>query len=160
MKHSDSSDYPNGSISWWTFPVAAVLDGTMMLSIIMCCFFIYKKTGMEHYDKTTLWTAVFGLCICIITPSFLSFFRLNIFIWPIIYITFFKLTTGDAIELGMQRPQMPLRRLILISVLALLMLRISIILAFRNEWYHLIPYSFYDFSDHFHNFNIYWEKWE
>lgn len=141
-----------------TFPVAAVLDGTMMLSIIMCCFFIYKKTGMEHYDKTTLWTAVFGLCICIITPSFLSFFRLNIFIWPIIYITFFKLTTGDAIELGMQRPQMPLRRLILISVLALLMLRISIILAFRNEWYHLIPYSFYDFSDHFHNFNIYWEK--
>ena len=80
------------------------------------------------------------------------------FIWPIIYITFFKLTTGDAIELGMQRPQMPLRRLILISVLALLMLRISIILAFRNEWYHLIPYSFYDFSDHFHNFNIYWEK--
>ena len=141
-----------------TFPVAAVLDGTMMLSIIICCFFIYKKTGMEHYDKTTLWTAVFGLCICIITPSFLSFFRLNIFIWPIIYITFFKLTTGDAIELGMQRPQMPLRRLILISVLALLMLRISIILAFRNEWYHLIPYSFYEFSDHFHNFNIYWEK--
>jgi len=141
-----------------TFPVAAVLDGSMMLALILCSKYIYHKTGMQQFDKTIFWTAIFGLCVCIITPSFLSFFRLNIFIWPFIYITFFRYTTGNAEEMGMQKPCTALRHQILLAALVLLLARIIIILIFRNEWYHLIPYSFYDFSDRFHNFDMYWEK--
>ena len=141
-----------------TFPVAAVLDGTMMATILACCAYIYRKTRMAHFDKTIFWTVIFGLCVCIITPSFLSFFRLNIFIWPVVYMTFFRFVTADAGELGMKRPCHALRQQMLVTMIALLLLRIIIILTFRNEWYHLIPYSFYDFSDRFHNFNIYWEK--
>jgi len=141
-----------------TFPVAAVLDGSMMLALILCCKFIYHKTGMRQLDKTIFWTAIFGLCVCIITPSFLSFFRLNIFIWPFIYITFFRYTTGNAEEMGMEKPHTTLRKQILLAALILLLVRIIIILTFRNEWYHLIPYSLYDFSDRFHNFDMYWEK--
>jgi len=42
--------------------------------------------------------------------------------------------------------------------MVLLAVRMTMILMFRNEWYHLVPYSFYDFSDRFHGFNMYWEK--
>ena len=28
----------------------------------------------------------------------------------------------------------------------------------QKRVYHLVPYSFYDFSDRFHGFNMYWEN--
>ena len=46
----------------------------------------------------------------------------------------------------------------MMTALVLLAVRMAMILMFRNEWYHLVPYSFYDFSDRFHGFNMYWEK--
>lgn len=143
-----------------TFPIGAVLDGSWMLLLLLTCLWLYKKMGMTSYDKTTFWIGVSGLCVCIITPSFLSFFRLNIFVWPIIYLTFFRFVDADdpMTEYGAQRQCQPLRRQLMTTALALLTVRMSMILIFRNEWYHLIPYSFYDFSDRFHGFNMYWEN--
>ena len=143
-----------------SFPIGAVLDGTMMLTLMLTCVWLYKKMGMTHIDKTTFWICICGLCVCIITPAFLSFFRLNIFIWPIIYITFFRFADADdaMTEYGAQRQCQPLRRQIMATALVLLTIRMTMILVFRNEWYHLVPYSFYDFSDKFHEFNMYWEN--
>lgn len=143
-----------------TFPIGAVFDGSWMLLLLLTCLWLYKKMGMTNYDKTTFWIGVSGLCVCIITPSFLSFFRLNIFVWPIIYLTFFRFVDADdpMTEYGAQRQCQPLRRQLMTTALALLAVRMSMILIFRNEWYHLIPYSFYDFSDRFHGFNMYWEN--
>lgn len=143
-----------------TFPLAAMLDGSLMLLLIGCCGVLYRQMGMQTIDKTIFWMAVFGLSVCIITPSFLSFFRLNVFIWPFIYMTFFKFTdtTSDLTYTGAQHQCIALRQQMLVTVLAILAIRMAIILTFRNEWYHLIPYSFYDFGDRFHGFNMYWDK--
>ena len=143
-----------------TFPIGAVLDGTLMLTLLMTCLWLYRKMGMTSYDKTTFWIGVCGLCVCIITPSFLSFFRLNIFVWPIIYITFFRFVDADdqMTDHGAQNQCQALRRQMMMMVMGLLAVRMAIILMFRNEWYHLVPYSFYDFSDRFHGFNMYWEN--
>jgi hypothetical protein len=143
-----------------TFPIGAVLDGTLMLTLLLTCLWLYRKMGMTSYDKTTFWLGVCGLCVCIITPSFLSFFRLNIFIWPIIYLTFFRFADADdtMTDYGAQNQCQALRRQVMLTALGLLAIRMAMILIFRNEWYHLVPYSFYDFSDRFHGFNMYWEK--
>lgn len=143
-----------------TFPIGAVLDGTLMLTLLMTCLWLYRKMGMTSYDKTTFWIGICGLCVCIITPSFLSFFRLNIFVWPIIYITFFRFVDADdqMTDYGAQNQCQALRRQMMMMVMGLLAVRMAMILMFRNEWYHLVPYSFYDFSDRFHGFNMYWEN--
>ena len=143
-----------------TFPIGAVLDGTLMLILQLTCLFLYRKMGMTSYDKTTIWIGVCGLCVCIITPSFLSFFRLNIFVWPIIYLTFFRFVDADdqMTDYGALRQCQGLRRQLMMMALVLLAVRMAMILMFRNEWYHLVPYSFYDFSDRFHGFNMYWEN--
>ena len=143
-----------------TFPIGAVLDGTLMLTLLMTCLWLYRKMGMTSYDKTTFWIGICGLCVCIITPSFLSFFRLNIFVWPIIYITFFRFVDADdqMTDYGAQNQCQALRRQMMMMVMGLLAMRMAMILMFRNEWYHLVPYSFYDFSDRFHGFNMYWEN--
>jgi hypothetical protein len=74
--------------------------------------------------------------------------------------TFFKFidTTSDLTYTGAQHQCIALRQQMLVTILIILAIRMAIILTFRNEWYHLIPYSFYDFSDRFHNYNMYWEK--
>ena len=143
-----------------SFPIGAVLDGTLMLTLLLTCLWLYRKMGMTGFDKTTFWIGICGLCVCIITPSFLSFFRLNIFVWPIIYLTFFRFVDADdpMTEYGARSQCQPLRRQIMLTALGLLTLRMAMILMFRNEWYHLVPYSFYDFSDRFHGFNMYWEN--
>ena len=142
-----------------SFPIGAVLDGTMMLTILLTCLWLYKKMGMTTFDKTTFWIGICGLCVCIITPSFLSFFRLNTFLWPFIYLTFFRFVDTDdpMTDYGAQRQCQSQRRIIMTTAFVLLTIRITMILAFRNEWYHLVPYSFYDFSDRFHDFYMYWE---
>lgn len=143
-----------------TFPIGAVLDGTLMLTLLLTCLWLYRKMGMTNFDKATFWIGVCGLCVCIITPSFLSFFRLNIFVWPIVYLTFFRFVDADdsMMEYGAKRQCQGLRRQLMLMALGLLAVRMAMILIFRNEWYHLIPYSFYDFSDRFHGFNMYWEN--
>ena len=143
-----------------SFPLAAMFDGLLMLLLIGCCMVLYRRMGMKTIDKTVFWMGVFGICVCIITQSFLSFFRLNVYIWPFIYMTFLQFTdtTSNLTYTGAQHQCIALRQQMLVTVLMILAVRMAIILSFRNEWYHLIPYSFYDFSDQFHNFNMYWEK--
>lgn len=156
----DDTKYFLMNIKRNTFPIGAVLDGTLMLTLLMTCLWLYRKMGMTSYDKTTFWIGICGLCVCIITPSFLSFFRLNIFVWPIIYITFFRFVDADdqMTDYGAQNQCQALRRQMMMMVMGLLAVRMAMILMFRNEWYHLVPYSFYDFSDRFHGFNMYWEN--
>ena len=43
------------------------------------------------------------------------------------------------------------RKIILVSVVCFLMLRIWVVLEFKPEWYHLEPYTFYDFSTKLHD---------
>ena len=40
----------------------------------------------------------------------------------------------------------------------ILLARIIVILQFKSEWNHLVPYSFYDFSDGYHYYHIYLQK--
>ena len=126
------------------FPLGAVLDGLLMLAIILSCAYMNKKDGIKEINRTDFWLCLSGLGVCIITPAFLSFFRINVYLWPFIYAIFFKKAE--------KHPQL------LTALLIVLTVKIAVILAFRNEYYHLIPYSFYDWSDKFHYFNLYWKQ--
>ena len=143
-----------------TLPIAAILDSALMFLLVGMCIFMHKQMGFKQINKTNFWISVLGLAICLITPSFISFFRLNVYVWPIIYLTFFKLTDTyvSYCSKGAQRECYTLRETLLSSTIVLLAIRMAIILTYKNEWYHLIPYSFYDFSDKFHYFNIYWKQ--
>ena len=98
----------------------------------------------KNLDRLTVITAViFGLCICIITPAFIPLFRLNAYIWPVVYLLFFNSMAGKR----------------LFGLLALLLvIRISVVLTFKSEWNHIVPYSFYDFDNNFHEYHLYMQK--
>lgn len=141
-------------------PIAAILDGSLMFLLIGTCIFLHKKMGLKNTNATNFWCCILGVAICVMTPFFLQFFRFNIYIWPIIYTVFMKYANSDFVfeEEGDYHPNRPLRRIIMMSTFFLLIVRIVIVLAFKNEWYHVIPYSFYDFSDRFHYYNMYYDQ--
>ena len=125
-----------------TPPIAAILDGVLMIILVSTYMLSIKKEPKE-YNPTDFWICILGICICIVTPAFLPLFRLNAYLWPVIYIIYYKSDLG--------KKTLPIFALVLL-------IRISIILVFKTEWNHILPYSFYDFSDNYHNFQIYWQK--
>ena len=126
-------------------PIAALLNGSLMLLLIGICLYLKKKYDKE-YDPNIFWICVMGVCISIVTPAFLPFFRLNAYIWPFIYMVVLKYLYTEK------------SKNILVYLSILLLIRICVILVFKSEWNHVIPYSFYDFSDHFRDYHMYMEK--
>ena len=139
-------------------PIAALLDGTLMLMIIATCYYCHKHLSNKELDKTDFWICIFALCISIMTPAFLPIFRINVYTWPIIYIIFFKYIINDDNTIILTDKSIALRNIILILFLAVMITRIIIILTFKSEWNHIIPYSFYDFSGDYHYYNLYLQK--
>jgi hypothetical protein len=139
-------------------PIAALLDGTLMLMIIATCYYCHKHLSNKELDKTDFWICIFALCISIMTPAFLPIFRINVYTWPIIYILFFKYIINDDNTIILTDKSIALRNIILILFLAVMITRIIIILTFKSEWNHIIPYSFYDFSGDYHYYNLYLQK--
>lgn len=123
-------------------PIAAILDGLLMVMLTAVYFYSRRKEAKEQ-DTSDFWICILGLCICIITPAFLPLFRLNAYIWPIVYLIFFNSVMGKR----------------LFGLLALLLvIRISVVLTYKSEWNHIVPYSFYDFSSNYHEYHMYLDK--
>ena len=139
-------------------PIAAVLDGILMLIIILTCYYIHKQLSNKELDKTDFWICIFALCVSIMTPAFLPIFRINVYTWPIIYIIFFKYIINNDNTIILTDKAIALRNIILILFIAIMLIRIIIILLFKSEWNHIIPYSFYDFSNDYHYYNLYLQK--
>lgn len=140
-------------------PIAALLDGMLMLLLVMSCLFIHRRMGAGRLDRTDFWICVFGLCICIMTPFFLPMFRINAYIWPIVYIVFFRyFLNGEREGISFSAGVVGLKNCILFVYMLILLARIIVILQFKSEWNHLVPYSFYDFSDGYHYYHIYLQK--
>lgn len=139
-------------------PIAALLDGLLMLIIISTCYYCHKQLSTKEFDKTDFWICVFALCISIMTPAFLPLFRINVYTWPIIYIIFFKYIINNDNTIILTDKTIALRNIILVLFISILLIRIIIILLFKSEWNHIIPYSFYDFSDNYHYYNLYLQK--
>ena len=74
-------------------PIAAILDGLLMVMLTAVYFYSRQKEAKEQ-DTSDFWICILGLCICIITPAFLPLFRLNAYIWPIVYLIFFNSMMG------------------------------------------------------------------
>ena len=139
-------------------PIAALLDGTLMFIILSTCYFCHKYISDEPLDKTNFWICIFALCVSIMTPAFLPIFRINVYTWPIIYIIFFKYIINNDNTIILTDKTIALRNIILILFIAVMLIRIIIILLFKSEWNHIIPYSFYDFSNDYHYYNLYLQK--
>ncbi len=125
-------------------PIAAIFDGLLM-TLLFVAYTWFRRKELLHTDASTeYWIYILGLCICIVALAFLPFYRLNAYLWPFAYIFLFQSLEQHKSVFG--------------TLMILLLIRISVVFTFKNEWNHVIPYSFFNFNDRVHHYILYLQK--
>ena len=138
-------------------PTAAILNGLLMILLISAIFFCYHQNKTK-LDRTDFWLCIFSICVCIVTLVFLPLFRINVYTWPILYMILLTCLLNEQSPIASTPRKRAFRNSIIVLLSAVLLVRITVIITVKEEWYHVLPYSFYDFSDRYHYYNIYLQK--
>ena len=145
------------SIHRQTAPIAAILNGLLMILLISAIFFSYHQNKTK-LDRTDFWLCIFSICVCIVTLVFLPLFRINVYTWPILYMILLTCLLNEQSPIASTPRKRAFRNSFIVLLSAVLLVRITVIITVKEEWYHVLPYSFYDFSDRYHYYNFYLQK--
>ncbi len=120
-------------------PLAQLLDTLFILACLLF-YYIYGNKYKEEIEKDKLYVS-FALSALIVNiwalPCF-SPFPLGMFFSQYAVVLF--------INSLYQEEAAKRLKILKCTVVAILVLRILIVLIYRDEWFHLVPYSFFDFS--------------
>ena len=112
----DDSKYLVTGMEREAVPLAQLLDTLFILACLLF-YYIYGNKYKEEIEKDKLYVS-FALSALIV----------NIWALPCLALFRFAMFFSQY------------------AVVAILVLRILIVLIYRDEWFHLVPYSFFDFS--------------
>lgn len=120
-------------------PLAQLLDA---LFILVCLLFYYiyrnKHKESEEDDKLFISFALSSLIVNVCAIPCLALFRYGMFFSQYVVVLFVNSLSLSEVN----------KRICVLKYMAvaILLIRILIVLIYRNEWFHLVPYSFFDFS--------------
>lgn len=120
-------------------PLAQLLD-TLFIFLCLVFYYIYrnKHQGEVEDDKLFVSFALSSLIVNIWALPCLAFFRFSMFFSQYAVVLFvnslYQAEAGKRLKV--------LKYIVVVILLA----RLLIVLTYRNEWFHLVPYSFFDFS--------------
>lgn len=120
-------------------PLAQLLDTLFILACLLF-YYIYGNKYKEEIEKDKLYVlfALSALIVNIWALPCLALFRFGMFFSQYAVVLFIN---------SLYQAEADKRLKILkYTVVAILVLRILIVLIYRNGWFHLVPYSFFDFS--------------
>lgn len=141
----DDSIYISQSIARESIALSAILSAVLLSVILAACYFLNKKYSLTPPPKLWLWISMIGILFSFEAVKVQVISRFAMYFVPFIILTF--------IYYLYQLPFAYRKRLLLLCVFILL-LRTAIVLEYRNEWSHLIPYGFYDFGAIFHEYEF------
>lgn len=120
-------------------PLAQLLD-TLFIFICLLFYYIYKSRykESEKEDKLFISFALSSLIVNIWAIPCLIMFRYGMFFSQYVVVLFVNNLFLSEVN----------KRICVLKYMAvaILLIRIFIVLMYRNEWFHLVPYSFFDFS--------------
>lgn len=118
-------------------PIAVIIEVLQTLLIIYVCWYIRKRYKIEPISNIYVWFLVLSVFCSLFSMSIPIFTRFQLYFKP--YIALFYIYYLD-------RTRYKVRSHINFVVVSLLLIQFLVVLIFRNEWSHMVPYSFFDFS--------------
>lgn len=120
-------------------PLAQLLD-TLFIFICLLFYYIYRNIHDDPVKENKLFIsfALSSLIVNIWAIPCLALFRYGMFFSQYVVVLFV-----NSLYLSEANKRMKVLKYIAIAIL---LVRVLIVLAYRNEWFHLIPYKFFDFS--------------
>lgn len=158
----DESIYYRTNLKRSTFPLAAVLNVLLNLFFILLSIWLWKTYKVKNAPRGLVWSWVITLCYGIISVPFLIFGRVVAY-WQIfipIGLVYMYIKAKENISCNLSgrvvsyshKKMSP--EMILMIAFVVYVAQFMVILLMKNEWYHLVPYSFYDFKPGLHNFHF------
>lgn len=130
-----------------SLPIAQILDTILIFLFFLCYYVINKRYHLSIFQDKLFLSFVFSSIIMnLVAIPFLAFSRYNMFFSQYVVILF--VNSLSAI------PNRGHRIVIKYIIILILLVRFFIIMTYRNEWFHLLPYSFFDFSSDFQKMNF------
>ena len=120
-------------------PLAQLLDTLFILACLLF-YYIYGNKYKEEIEKDKLYVsfALSALIVNIWALPCLALFRFGMFFSQYAVVLFINSLYQAEADKRL--------KMLKYTVVAILVLRILIVLIYRNGWFHLVPYSFFDFS--------------
>lgn len=137
LGYSDSSYYDSG-LERATVPLAQILNTIFVFGCLAVYLYNSKQEEIGKEDKLFVSFALSALIINIVAIPCLILARFSMYFAQYAVILF--VNSLYRAESGSRAKTLKW------AVIIVLMARTVIVLTFRNEWSHLIPYSFFDFS--------------
>lgn len=132
--------YYDVSMGRTTPPLAHMLDTLFVAICLLVYYSIHKRYSIYSDQEDKLFVSfafsAFIIDLCAISCLILNRYSLYFSQYAVILLV----NSIYAI------PQGPDRKIIKTSLVIILLLRLIIVLQYKNEWFHLIPYSLFDFS--------------
>lgn len=132
------SKYVIGAMERDTMALGAVLIFFLQLFTMIVSFFLQKKYNIVPPDRLLIWSCLLGLFFNCAAIKIQVFTRFSNY-FGIFFILFLLHVLSKV-------PKAVRNNWIVFFVL-LLLLRTFVVNEYRNDWSHLIPYSFFDFSE-------------
>lgn len=135
-------------------PLAQILNFIFSAGMLGCIWYIRKSYHFKYPDTWVSWCSV--LCVAweliaiplLVFARYASYFQIFVIIELFYMIYHCENRTGTTISGSRNRiPRHWILGIFIIAILA----RIIMVMAMRNEWFHMVPYDFYDFKPGYHN---------
>lgn len=120
------------SVAW-----AAILNTIISMTILWFCYYINRKYSIKLNCPILWWITILNVIFNMTSITFTIMNRFSLYFYPFIFILCIQLI--DRIPHNKDRI-----KYVNLLVIAFL-LRLIVVLEYRNEWNVLYPYSFYDF---------------
>lgn len=145
------TDYLDPSKERETLPYASIINVTLESMLLIATFVLQKKYSLPKLTDTFMWMVVISFAIGIIAlplgilGRYGRYFQFFPYLYFIIIYGYTQHYKTNFLSKAHQIHKRVGNR-ILYLLLALLFFKIVLQLELKNEWNHMIPYSFYDFS--------------
>lgn len=157
LGYSDTEYYVSNSVRK-SLPIAQTLN-FIWYALMLCAIYYIRKIYSIKFPYT-IFTWLSTLCVIwqIIGIPFLVFSRFASYFQMIIVIELiyciYHLSARTDLAARVRRYKLITRNNILALFIIFNMIKLCVITEYKNEWFHLVPYTFYDFAPKYHNYKF------
>lgn len=143
-----------------TFSIFGMMELAIVGTTVGTCYGLHRRMHCKAVDRNVYAVFILALCVAIMLPVFSFFSRINDYLWPLIIVIFLRYVHSQPTDsVAVSHPQYHLaQRVAVLFIGCVFVARIAVVSTFRPEWLHLVPYRFYDFSNHYHYYHLYPQK--
>lgn len=123
--------------------LASIFNSIILTVIILFCTYIRFREDINDIDDSLWWITLLNLLFSLFSIQYPGLDRFTIYFYP-----FTAILLANTLK---KIRNSKTRRLFIALVVISFMIKNIVVLSYKREWTHIYPYSFFDFSQKYHD---------